>query len=197
MSYINANIQWIEGYVHRKFATHWEPEPDSQPEDYWLPCVIFGICCRKGYGISFHILLECGAQIARVPIWALNTQGQEFYSLTNFLKTKFQMWDCPSSNFCVHEFDFLAGCQVVINSPCGRNRSGEYLFTIDYEGENADSVGDIGHKNAHIIETNDGHLIAMPNDRICWHERSFVDKPFDWNDPPKIKRNRSLWTVGG
>ena len=86
-----------------------------------------------------------------------------------------QLWDCFSENVCVIEYDFLAyhRGQVVLRD--GTKVWGTYILTVDwYNNPYSDEPSD--YKCGHLLESDDGYLLCMPNNRIFWKDSNWVTK---------------------
>jgi hypothetical protein len=67
------------------------------------------------------------------------------------------------------------------------------MFTVDWYGsEDAEEVGDGGHKCAHFIALDNGNFAAQPNNRIQWFCPAFIT-PF--KEKPDYLTNTRVWKV--
>jgi hypothetical protein len=65
------------------------------------------------------------------------------------------------------------------------------MFTIDWF-DNPHSENPSDYKCAHVLASDEGYLLAMPNNRIFWKDMNWVTKPFpDY----KIKVDEELISV--
>jgi len=154
--------------------------------------VVFGLASVYGRALGFHGITEQGAQIARMPISALVHKEHEPHLPLHYL----QLWDCFSYDVSVHAFDYLhlMRCKAIL-----RDRQifdGHYLFTVDWCGNpDSEDPGEGGHKNAHILALDCGCYAALPNNRIIWHEPSFLTDPVqpEKGEKPEYLTNSHVW----
>lgn len=150
---------------------------------------VFGLSSLQGRALGFHVLVhDTGAVIWRLPINALvHRETAPFIPLDHL-----QLWDCFSYQVHVHEFGHLSGrrCQAVLKNK--KKYDGQYLFTVDWYGNNeSENAGDSGHKCAHILELDCGVYAAQPNNRILWADPAVITKPFEKR--PDYKTNTRIW----
>jgi hypothetical protein len=153
------------------------------------PCCIFGVCSLPSRALGFHILLEDGAQFARLPIHAFCWKPGEPQPLEVL-----QMWDCLSYHISVTEYSMLKGLKVRTILKDRKWYPGSYLFTIDWaQSQMSEDPGEGGHKCAHIIKLDNGNFAAQPNNRILWQEPSFITRPLKEGDRPRYRTNSHVW----
>jgi len=167
------------GYVRPEFLQG--PDAIGQP---LIPCAIFGLCSVPGRALTFHVLLNNGAQYARVPIQALTHQAEatDFYPLPAL-----QAWDCFAYDMAVHRYAYLAerDVEVRLSEPCASQMvTGQYCCTVDWYDNGYSDTPD-QHKCAHIIALENGQFAAMPNNRLRWYDASFTD----WTQPIRLTVN--------
>lgn len=154
-----------------------------------IPCAVFGVTSLQGRAIGFTCMLENGAVIDRLPISAFVYKDDAPDIPLHYL----ELWDCLSAHVTVTEYVFLRGlrCDVVLKDRTWL--AGIYMFTLDWHGSAlADNPGEGGHKCAHVIALENGCFAAQPNNRIRWHEPSFV-RPF--TEKPDYETNDRVWSV--
>lgn len=135
-------------------------------------------------------MLNNGALIYRLPISAFVHKREAPLIELSYL----ELWDCFSSNICVTEFSYLRAMRVDVVLKDRSVHAGIYNFTIDWHGNSlSDNPGEGGHKCAHIIALDNGCYCAQPNNRIRWHEPSFITMPFP--DKPDYETNNTVWSV--
>lgn len=188
MPYINSDFPITEVYVRGEYLH----DMDLNYSDKKWKGIIFGISSILGRALGFHVLLECGAIIFRLPIsafsWLENANHQELENL--------QVWDCMSSDISVHTFEHLSEMRVEFK--CLNNNStdwleGKYVTTIDWTGTSYSmNSGDIGHKCAHIIKLNNGNFAASPNNRLRWHDPAYT---VTYTEKPTFITNTKIWKV--
>lgn len=194
---LNSDIPQFYAWVRAEYLYNLE----SHYGELVKGCV-FGVSAIEGRALGFHVLLENGACIWRLPIQALRLNDLDVLagmipSLDDekAMCRMLQLWDCFSYDFAVTEFNHLAGlrCRVALKSKTFVG--GEYQFTIDwYNSDIAEAPGDGGHKCHQIIAGDDGWLYAQPNNRVAFHEPATV-KTFPPDKPPAYKTNTHEWKV--
>lgn len=156
----------------------------------FIRCAVFGVSSVQGRALGFHCMLENGALIDRLPISAFVHKDDAPDVPLHYL----ELWDCLSSHVTAHEFAFLRGlrCDVLLKDR--RWEPGLYQFTLDWHGSPlADNPGEGGHKCAHVIALDNGCYAAQPNNRLRWHEPSFITVPFP--ERPDYQTNDRVWAV--
>lgn len=156
-----------------------------------IDCVVFGATSVSGRALGFNVILESGAQFARLPINALC--HKECAKLT--LGT-LELWDCFGVNVVCAVFDYLQGMRVdaIIDTAKGfRFNPGGYVMTFDWWG-NGFSDEPSQHKTAHLIKLDNGNFALQPNNRIRWHDAAFT-KPFTLKERPDYKVNTHIFTA--
>ncbi len=172
MSLLIADTPLLEAYVRNEFF--YDGQKDKKGFTY---CYIFGFRAEPIRALTFQIMTEQGAQWARVPIHMLCWKECEALPLDVCL-----WWDCYGYEFAVHEFNYLRGHTVSTYGRDTKVRKGTYRFTIDWIG----GMGEIPnqHKQHHVIALESGQFIAYPNNRLLWHDESWIvglgDTKPDW-----------------
>jgi hypothetical protein len=129
------------------------------------------------HAIWFQVLTEHGALFDKIPIHALCTH--EFSAPMEL--DDLQLWDCPSYHFTSFQIDYLKNKRAKVFLKSGEY-FGRYMFSLDW---GADQVGaDLSlaedwpeHKSAHILLLENGNFAAQPNNRILWHDPSWIKNP--------------------
>jgi hypothetical protein len=193
MSFINANIPPIEAFVRTNFLQN-RPHKFAQNDDY-LPCLIIGVASIPGMAPLFHFVMEDGGLWWRMPIHAFcskkDTPQEELHQLV--------LWDSFSYHVGVTTFSFLHNKKMVYYNRNKEEKSGRYLFTLDWAGGDS-NVLDAGfseipgqHKCGHVIELEDGNYAIQPNNRVKLFEPSYITK---WGQTIIDRRlGTELWTV--
>ena len=180
---LNDDIPHFEVYVRSEFLQDFEEGSEGL-----IRGVCHGVTAIPGRALGFHVLLENGAHIGRLPIHALAhskdaPSDKEVWEL--------QLWDCFSAQVSIHEFGWLSGMRVRVYLANGEKVGGEYMFTVDYWGNNnAENAGETGWKCHHIIQLDNGLFAAQPNNRLCFFEPSMV-VPFD--EAPPYRTMSRTW----
>jgi hypothetical protein len=167
---LNSNIPSFKALVKKSYFT--KEESDSE----YYNVYVFGIQSTGGKILTFHVLTDSGMMRSRVPLSEIYT-----HIPTNDIPFNYkQLWDCFSENVSVIEYDFLAfhRAQVVLRD--GTLVWATYILTVDwYNNPYSDEPSD--YKCGHLLESDDGYLLCMPNNRIFWKDSNFVTKPLPEN----------------
>jgi hypothetical protein len=181
---LNSNIPSFKALVKKSYFTK---DPNDINEYYNV--YVFGIQSVGGKILTFHVLTDSGMLRSRVPLSEIYTKIP-----TNDIPFNYkQLWDCFSENVAVVEYDFLAfhRAQVVLRD--GSKVWATYILTIDwYNNPYSDEPSD--YKCGHILESDDGYLLCMPNNRIFWKDSNFVTKPLP-DDLKQFKVDTELPSV--
>jgi hypothetical protein len=163
---LNANVSSFKAVVKKSYFTKNEADSDEYYNVY-----VFGIQSIAGKILTFHILTDSGMMRSRVPLSEIYIQKPE-KDVPFYYK---QLWDCFSENVSVIQYDFLAyhKCQVVLRD--GSKVWANYMFTLDwYNNPYSNEPSD--YKCGHILSSDDGYLLCMPNNRIFWKDSNWVTK---------------------
>jgi hypothetical protein len=163
---LNSNIPSFKALVKKSYFTK-----DEKDEDEYYNVYVFGIQSCSGKILTFHVITDSGMMRSRVPISEIYTKVP-----TNDIPFNFkQLWDCFSENVSIVEYDFLCfhRCQVVLRD--GSKIWATYKWTIDwFNNPYSDEPSD--YKCGHVLISDDGYLLCMPNNRIFWKDSNFVTK---------------------
>jgi hypothetical protein len=163
---LNANVSSFKAVVKKSYFTKNEADNDEYYNVY-----VFGVQSIAGKMLTFHILTDSGMMRSRVPLSEIYIQKPE-KDVPFYYK---QLWDCFSENVSVIEYDFLAyhRCQVVLRD--GSKVWANYMFTVDwYNNPYSNEPSD--YKCGHILASDDGYLLCIPNNRIFWKDSNWVTK---------------------
>lgn len=155
----------------------------------FIKVCVFGVASVYGRALGFHVLTENGAVIWRLPIHAFCHRADAVVRPLDWL----QFWDCFSYDVTCTAFDRLANCRVRVRLRDNSSVGGQYLFTLDWFGnEDSEEAGDGGHKCAHVLALDDGNFAAQPNNRVQWFCPAFVTP---WKETPDYLTNTRIWKV--
>ena len=172
---------YIPCYVRNEFFHNEESGYESSS----TKAIVFGVRAEPSRVPMFQVMLDNGAQWARVPIHMINS-NQDCPRLPLELAC---WWDCSGYEFQVVSFPFLKNHRVNAIGRDGVFRMGTYLFTLDWMKTGWSEIPD-QHKNHHIIELDSGQWIAYPNNRLIWQDESWItpltERPKDWKTPTGI-----------
>ena len=162
---------------------------DEEHAGNFRDCYLVSATSIPGRALGFQVLLDDGALIDRLPIHALCHKKDAPRIPLHFL----QLWDCFSVHCTVNEHDALhpLRCEVLLRDKTWHE--GIYEWTIDWYGNRiSEDPGEGGHKSGNFIRLNNGNFALQPNNRIRWHEPSFVTRPFP--ERPDYRTNTRIWT---
>jgi hypothetical protein len=163
---LNSNIPSFKAFVRKSYFTKNEVDADEFYNVY-----VFALQSCAGKIVTFHVLTDSGMLRSRVPLSEIYTKIPTKDIPYNYK----QLWDCFSENVSVIEYDFLAyhRCQVVLRD--STKVWATYILTIDwYDNPYSDEPSD--YKCGHVLESDDGYLLCMPNNRIFWKDSNWVTK---------------------
>jgi hypothetical protein len=190
---LNANIPSFKALVKKSYFTK-----NLDDKDEYYNVYVFGIQSCSGKILTFHVITDSGMLRSRVPISEIYTRIP-----TNDVPFNYkQLWDCFSENVSVVEYDFLSFHRAQVLLRDGSKVWATYIFTIDwYDNPYSDEPSD--YKCGHILESDDGYLLCMPNNRIFWKDSNFVTKPLPENlkqfkvdtDLPSVENQSDRWVA--
>jgi hypothetical protein len=181
---LNSNIPSFKAFVRKSYFTKNEFDADEFYNVY-----VFALQSCAGKIVTFHVITDSGMLRSRVPLSEIYTKMPTKDIPYNYK----QLWDCFSENVSVIEYDFLAfhRCQVVLRD--STKVWATYIFTIDwYNNPYSDEPSD--YKCGHILESDDGYLLCMPNNRIFWKDSNWVTKQLP-DDLKQFKVDTNLDSV--
>ena len=181
---LNSNIPSFKAFVRKSYFTKNEVDADEFYNVY-----VFALQSCAGKIVTFHVLTDSGMLRSRVPLSEIYTKIPTKDIPYNYK----QLWDCFSENVSVIEYDFLAfhRCQIVLRD--STKVWATYIFTIDwYNNPYSDEPSD--YKCGHILESDDGYLLCMPNNRIFWKDSNWVTKQLP-DDLKQFKVDTNLDSV--
>lgn len=155
-----------------------------------VPAYWYGVSLIPGRVIGCHVMLNNGANWARLPITALRGNDVEEAGPDVAPKAA-QIYDCFGYTGNVVQYEFLRG-QVAKFIDDKEIEAAWYLFTIDYEAGGPFSEDPEQHKQHHVFECSDGTIRARPNNFIRWVDPALYT-PF--SEPPKYRRINKIWSA--
>lgn len=179
---MNLNIPAFQALCRRSHLTK-NPEDFSEFDNVW----VFGIQSVGGKILTFHVMTDYGMLRSRIPISEIFINKPSCDIPSHFK----QLWDCFSENVNVCRFDYMIGKRGEVVLKDKSKVWVTYMFTVDWF-ENPYSENPSDYKCAHVLASDEGYLLAMPNNRIFWKDMNWVTKPFpDY----KIKVDEELISV--
>lgn len=159
------------------------------------PCIVYGAASVPGRCLAFHILTEAGASYWRVPIHALVGADTEMPP-EPLHPSVVQPWDCFGAEVAVARFPYLDGLAAMVelrhDAASRVQHCAEYVLTFDWL-DNGFSDTPEQHKCAHLMLTEEGYYVALPNNRIRWSDPSFTDEaqPIDYSTNTRLWRSEA------
>ncbi len=181
MPFLVADTPYTYCLVRKEFLRNLEDGHDE-----YVEACVFGVTALEGRLPAFQVMLRDGAQFARLPLVALCKQPCEYLEPPVVC-----LWDSLSYTVAVHRYAYLTTLVADVFCGDGVERRGEYLFTLDWAQSDYSEMPD-QHKCHHLFWLADGQMAAMPNNRLRWHEPSWV-KPF--KDRPDYLVQTREWTT--
>jgi hypothetical protein len=182
----NANLpRHFYALVHDYFLFGRDPSKTGMTR-----CVVHGVSSTPSRALGFHVVLENGARWSDLPIHALAwKEGAQIEDLSSL-----QLWDCLSGDVEAVEYAYLREMPVFCQMPiAGLNtvRLGEYVCTFDWIGGGWAETPE-QHKETHLIKLDCGAFALLPNYRLRFLDRSFVDETLGI---PEYVAQRTVWSV--
>ena len=161
---MNADIPFLRCWVRLPLISRSEGVEE---------CYAFAIQSMPGRCLGFHVMLKSGAHYRNVPIHALATEPEA----KPMELADCQLWDCFSSKPVITVFQYLMAHEAFCYTRSGVIPA-SYLFTVDWLPDSPERPGwtlrPEQNKCAHVMETDDGNLLALPTNRIAWRDAYFV-----------------------
>jgi hypothetical protein len=181
---LNDNIPYFKCLVRLSHFTKNESDRNKFHNAY-----AFAIQSVEGKILTFHIMTDYGMLRSRVPLSEIYLKEPK-NDIPYYYK---QLWDCFDNNVTTTTYGFLKEkkCKVIL-----RDKSfiwATYMFTVDWQ-KNPYSDEPSDYKCGHILVSDDGYLLCMPNNRIFWKDSNWVTKEFPI-DPKDIKVDNHLPSV--
>lgn len=133
-------------------------------------CIVHAIMSYAGKALLFHVLLDCGWHISRVPLNYIRSKPEldEEYPLHML-----QLWDCFSNNVTFVEFDYLTEARVQVLLKDKTIAWGSYIGTVDWY-DNGFTDESTQFKQGHMILLDNGQIALQPNNRLKFFDMSFT-----------------------
>jgi len=166
MGIINENIPSFKALCRLSHMTKNVDDSESYIDVY-----VFGIQSIPGKILTFHVMTDTGMLRSRVPISELFVR-QPNEDVPSHYK---QLWDCFGEHVSVTSFDFMAGKRAQVMLKDKSMVWATYMFTVDwFDNPYSDEPSD--YKCGHILSSDDGYLLCMPNNRIIWRDSNWITK---------------------
>ena len=164
--FLVANLPPIKVYVKKEYLYDHEKGQGEFVEGVWIT-----VKSIEGRALYFETYLpEYGALYDKLPISAFVNNPCEL----SLELEELELWDAFSYHITVVEKSSLAGTRCKYLAPSKKWYYGEYLFTIDscHADTNILNVNysevPEEHKSFNILELDNGHFAAQPNNRCLF-----------------------------
>jgi hypothetical protein len=181
---LNSDIPSFKAFVKKSYLTK-----NNSDENIFINVYCFAIQSVSGVILTFHVMTDDGMLRSRVPISEIYTKEP-----VNDIPFHFkQLWDCFSENVSVIAYDFLINHRVQVILKDSSKIWTTYMFTVDwYDNPYSDEPSD--YKCGHVLKSDDGYLLCMPNNRMFWKDSNWITKPLA-KDLKQFKVDTTLLSV--
>ena len=200
MAFLIANLPPTKVYIKKEYLYDHEKGHGELVEGVWIT-----VKSIQGRALYFETYLpEYAALYDKLPISAfVNSPDIK----DNIDLEELQLWDAFSYDVAVIEKTSLAGVRCKYLAPSKKWYYGEYLFTIDnchadtnILNTNYSEVPE-EHKSFNILELDNGHFAAQPNNRILFYDKSLtpaktLQPDFKVSTEYYSVENKTKWTAG-
>ena len=200
MSFLVANLPPLKVYVKKEYLYDHQKGHGELIEGVWIT-----VKSIEGRALYFETYLpEYGALYDKLPISAfVNSPDIKL----NLELEGLELWDAFSYYITVIEKKSLAGVRCKYLAPSKKWYYGEYLFTIDrchadtnILNTNYSEVPE-EHKSFNILELDNGHFAAQPNNRVLFYDKSLtpaktLQPDFKVSTEYYSVENKTKWTAG-
>jgi hypothetical protein len=200
MAFLIANLPPTKVYIKKEYLYDHEKGHGELVEGVWIT-----VKSIQGRALYFETYLpEYAALYDKLPISAfVNSPDIK----DNIDLEELQLWDAFSYDVAVIEKTSLAGVRCKYLAPSKKWYYGEYLFTIDNCHADSNTLNTSysevpeEHKSFNILELDNGHFAAQPNNRVLFYDKSLTPAK---TLPPDFKvsteyysvENKTKWTAG-
>ena len=181
---LNSNIPFFKCLVKQSYFTK-----DEKDSNIFHDCYAFAVQSITGKILTFHIMTDYGMLRSRVPISEIYMKEPKQDVPFHFK----QLWDCFDNDVTVITYEYLKEkrCKVIMKDKTFAWAT--YMFTVDWQN-NPYSDEPSDYKCGHVLKSDDGYLMCMPNNRIFWKDSNWVTKDFPV-EPKHIKVDTELLSV--
>ena len=199
MSFLVANLPPVKVYVKKEYLHDHQKGHGEYVEGVWIT-----VKSIQGRALYFETYLpEYGALYDKLPISAFVNSPDIKDSLE---LEELELWDAFSYHITVIEKKNL-GERCKYLAPSKKWYYGKYLFTIDSCHADTNilnvSYSEVPeeHKSFNILELDNGHYAAQPNNRCLFYEKSMtpskmLQPDFKVSTEYYSVENKSKWTAG-
>ena len=200
MAFLVANLPPTKVYVKKEYLYDHEKGHGELVEGVWI-----SVKSIEGRALYFETYLpEYGALYDKLPISAfVNSPDIKL----NLELEELELWDAFSYHITIIEKKSLAGVRCKYLAPSKKWYYGEYLFTIDSCHADTNilnvSYSEVPeeHKSFNILELDNGHFAAQPNNRVLFYDKSLtpaktLQPDFKVSTEYYSVENKTKWTAG-
>ena len=200
MAFLVAKLPPVKVYVKKEYLYDHEKGHGELVEGVWI-----SVKSIEGRALYFETYLpEYAALYDKLPISAfVNSPNIK----TNIDLEELELWDAFSYDITVIEKKSIAGVRCKYLAPSKKWYYGEYLFTIDscHADTNILNVNysevPEEHKSFNILELDNGHFAAQPNNRVLFYDKSLtpaktIQPDFKVSTEYYSVENKTKWTAG-
>ena len=163
---LNLNVPSFKALVKKSHFTKREEDKNEYYDVY-----VFGLQSVTGKILTFHVMTDSGMLRSRVPISEIYTKAP----MNDVPYHYKQLWDCFSEKASVTEYEFLANHRAQATLRDGSRVWCTYMFTVDwYDNPYSNEPSD--YKCGHVLKSDEGYLVCMPNNRLFWKDSNWVTK---------------------
>ena len=200
MAFLVANLPPTKVLVKKEYLYDLEKGHGELIEGVWIT-----VKSIQGRALYFETYLpEYAALYDKLPISAfVNSPDIK----DNIDLEELQLWDAFSYDVAVIEKTSLAGVRCKYLAPSKKWYYGEYLFTIDNCHADSNTLNTSysevpeEHKSFNILELDNGHFAAQPNNRVLFYDKSLtpaktIQPDFKVSTEYYSVENKTKWTAG-
>ena len=199
MAFLVANLPPTKVLVKKEYLYDHQKGHGEFVEGLWA-----SVKSIQGRALYFETYLpEYGALYDKLPISAFVSRKTEL----NLELEELQLWDAFSYHMTVIIKESLSGTRCKYLAPSKKWYYGEYLFTIDNCHADSNTLNTSysevpeEHKSFNILELDNGHYAAQPNNRVIFYDKSLtpaktLQPDFKVSTKYYSVENKSKWTAG-
>ena len=200
MSFLVANLPPLKVFVKKEYLYDHQKGHGEFVEGVWVT-----VKSIQGRALYFETYLpEYGALYDKLPISAfVNSPNIK----DNLELEELELWDAFSYHIAVINKAYMGSMKCKYLAPSKKWYYGKYLFTIDSCHADTNilnvSYSEVPeeHKSFNILELDNGHYAAQPNNRCLFYEKSMTPSKMlqpDFKVSTKYYsvEGESKWTAG-
>lgn len=155
----------------------------------------FGVSATPARTLGCHLLLENGAMVLDLPIHALRSYDVDGCAQRNVWLPDVAHWDCYGWDIECWQPPAISGlaCEILDSDHHGCMDAGTLWFCVDHVKDGY-SMTPEQHKHHWVVESTQGLLYFLPQDRLLVHDASFTSVAVG-HHVPQIKRQTHIWVA--